>query len=81
MHSFSAQLWNGYEAIRVDMQEDDVADTLEGAEERIQRFRRQRFGIVESFIDCQKESKNLLHHLRLLNTFVLLIIFTIFRAL
>jgi len=58
------ELWNGYETARNETYEEDVADTLEGAEERVKRFAHHRRALVVAFCNCQKEAKSLLHHLR-----------------
>uniref|UniRef100_H2XVV8 DH domain-containing protein n=1 Tax=Ciona intestinalis TaxID=7719 RepID=H2XVV8_CIOIN len=58
------ELWNAHDGVKSELQGDDVADSLEGAEERADRFRRQRYRLIESFIASQQEAKNLLHHIR-----------------
>ncbi|XP_076823491.1 triple functional domain protein-like isoform X2 [Clavelina lepadiformis] len=57
------ELWNTHEGVRNEMQEDDVADTLEAAESRMKRFRGQRYQLIDSFVACQGEAKSLLHNL------------------
>ena len=57
-------MWEIHEAVKNEMHTDDVADTLEAAEDQIKRFRQNRFHIIDSFVACQREAKNLIHHLR-----------------
>uniref|UniRef100_H2ZI12 AH domain-containing protein n=1 Tax=Ciona savignyi TaxID=51511 RepID=H2ZI12_CIOSA len=58
------ELWNSHDGVKSDLREDEVADSLEGAQDRMERFRRQRYRLIENFIASQQEAKNLLHHLR-----------------
>ena len=58
-------MWEIHEAVKNEMHVDDVAESLETADERMKKFKQQRFHIIDSFVACQREAKNLIHHLRL----------------
>ena len=58
-------MWDIHEAVKSEMHLDDAVSTLNAAEEQIKKFRQQRYHIIDSFVACQREAQNLIHHLRL----------------